>query len=209
MSRMEGLSRTRSPFLDRGGLAAFFGKDDRPRVHADAAALRAIRDALLRAAERKHHRILAHHRQHDLRSGVDHYIAVYVCGYVHAECGHDGVGSSFPWQTDVGTFSGAEACLNWCEDLDSALLLAGHKCPALRLDVRFGGKGAGLRRARFSRKHPVPQLAGTEIALPDPMPDFFRDCPAASITWALLEALAREKELGYPYPASVTGSEAA
>lgn len=206
MSGIETLSRTSSPFLDRGGLAALVRQDDRPRVHADAPTLRAIRDELFRIACRDYGRLFGHARLHDLRVRVDHYVAVYVCGYEYAECGHEDVGRSFPWRTSVGGYSGAEACRQWCEDLDAAVLLATHKCPHLRLDVRFGGKERGLRRARLSRSHPVGALAGAEIVLPDPRPGFFRSSPAAGVTYALLEALAMEKEAGHPYPAAVRGA---
>jgi len=208
MSRIEGLSRERSPFLDRGGLQALFGEDGRPRVHADADALRAIRDNLRAIASRSYGKLFGHARLNELRRDVDHYLAVYVCGYEYAEGGFEDVGRSFPWRTGTGGYSGTEACRPWCEDLDAAVGLATGKCPALRLDVRFGGKGRGLRRARLSRAHPVDALAGREIALPDPVPPYFRDAPAAAVIYVLLEALALEKEAGYPYPA-VSGRAAA
>lgn len=209
MSRIETLSRERSPFLDRGGIEAFLGSDKRVRVHADADALRAIRDELFRIACREYGRLFAHARQHDLRTRVDHYVAVYVCGYEYAQDGHDDAGRSFPWRTGTGSYSGADARRDWSGDLQAALMLVGQKCPALRIDIRYGGSGRGVRAARLSRKHPVPALAGAPVRLPDPMPSHFRSSPAAGVLYVLLEALAMEKEAGHPYPARLSGREAA
>jgi hypothetical protein len=203
MSRIEGLSRVESPFLDRGGTMAFLGEDERPRVHADAATLRLIADELLRIARQDYGRHFEHARLQELRGRVDHLVAVYVCGYRYAEDGHPDAGRSFTWETDLGSYSGPEMCRRWCEDFEVAVGLAAFKCPDLRLDLRFGGRNRGLRRARFSRSHSVPALAGAAIALPDPMPAFFRHSPAAAVTYVLLQALAMEKEHGHPYPAAL------
>ncbi len=187
------LSRARSPFVPEGGRGSLF-RQGPPAIPADALTLRIIRDAVYAVADERVPQVIAHARAHRLRE-CEHLIGIHVMGYEFNEDERpDSDGDRWKWRTGLGCYTD-DPIRPWTRDLSDATHLASWLCPHLRLSLRLGGARNGqVSKAAFSKRHPLPGLAGAAVPLPQRWPAAVREIPAVGVVLAFLEAAAMEKD---------------
>ncbi len=187
------IPRDRSPHLRRVSL---FVKSPTgvAAVPGDPATLRAIAGLMAGILSQRRSAAVAHWTENELKE-VDHLLAVHVFGYEFNEQERpDEDGDRWTWRMPGLSSDSTSPVRPWTRDMAAAAAMSRWYCPALRMDVRVGGRRHGqVRSARFARSAPF-GLAGAPVPLPEAWPVAVRDYPTATLVFAFLEAVCQEKE---------------